>query len=69
MNSINIQCKKNILNVTENEKCMVSIVPSKCMEKSGSRGINSGIRYYFSLNIAILSDAWTKLAVTLMGAS
>jgi len=48
---------------------MVSIVPSKCKEKSGSRGINSGLTYYFSLNIVILSYAWTKLSVTLMGVS
>jgi len=48
---------------------MVSIIPSKCKEKSGSRSINSGLTYYFSLNTVILSYSWTKLAVILVGAS
>lgn len=47
---------------------MVSIVPSKCKEKSWSRGINSELTYYFSLNIVILSHAWKKLAAILVGA-
>jgi hypothetical protein len=68
MKSINVQCKKKI-NFPENEIAMVSMVPSKCKEKSGSRGTNSGLKYYFILNRVILSYAWTKLAVILVCAS
>jgi hypothetical protein len=60
---------KKILNFTENESGIFSIVPSKSKEKRGSRGINSGLTYYFSLNIVILSYAWTKLVVILVGAN
>jgi hypothetical protein len=48
---------------------MISVVPSKCKEKSGSRGTNSGLKYYFILNTVIFSYAWTKLAVILVCAS
>ena len=59
--------QKSMLNFAEHETGMVSIVLSKSKEKSRSRGINSGLMYYSSLNIVILSNAWTKLAVTLEG--
>lgn len=48
---------------------MIYRVPSKCKGNRGSRCINSGLTYYFSLNAEILSYALTKLAVTLVGAN
>ena len=53
MKSINVEYTK-ILNFTVNENDMISKVPSKCKEKSGSC-IKLELKHYFSLNAVILS--------------